>query len=177
MRKSECYHCQQAALTRRDFLRAGALSFLGISLSDFLRFGTTQALAATDGGAPPAKAQAVILLWLEGGVSHVDTWDVKGNSGFKPISTNVPGIQISEALPSLARHMDKLAIIRSMRTLERNHAQATIETLTGHRPIPALKFPSFGSIVAKELGPRNNMPPYAIVPLPNEHDFFSYEDA
>ena len=58
MRKSECYHCQQAALTRRDFLRAGALSFLGISLSDFLRFGTTQALAATDGGAPPAKAQA-----------------------------------------------------------------------------------------------------------------------
>src|SRR5207245_3696602 len=84
---------------------------------------------------------------------------------------------ISEALANIAKHMDKLAVIRSMKTLERNHPQATIETLTGHRPIPALKFPSFGSIVAKELGPRNNMPPYTIVPLPNEHDFFSYQDA
>ncbi len=177
MRKSECYHCQQAALTRRDFLRAGALSFLGISLSDFLRFGTTQALAATDGGAPPAKAQAVILLWLEGGVSHVDTWDVKRNSGFKPISTNVPGVQISEILPNIATHMDKLSIIRSMKTDERNHPQGTIQTLTGHHPNPALKFPSFGSIVSKELGPRYNMPPFVVVPTPTESDFFNYQEA
>jgi len=63
-----------------------------------------------------------------------------------------------------------------MQTQERNHPQATIETLTGHRPSPALKFPSVGSIVAKELGTRNDMPPFAVVPLPRESDFFNYED-
>src|SRR6266852_9261776 len=127
MNKSECYHCQQAALTRRDFLRAGTLSLLGISLSDFLRFGSAQALAATNADAAPAKAQAVILLLLEGGISHLDTWDVKANSGFKPISTNAPGVQISEIFPNIAKHMDKLSIIRSMRTQERNHPQSAIQ--------------------------------------------------
>src|SRR6059036_2016404 len=130
MNQFACDECRQANKTRRHFLRMGALSFLGLNLADYLRL-----QAAGAAFAKPAKAKACILLWLEGGVCQLDTWDVKGNSGFKSISTNVPGIQISEALPSLARHMDKLAIIRSMRTLERNHAQATIETLTGHRPI------------------------------------------
>jgi hypothetical protein len=152
----------------------GSLAFLGMNLSEYLRFGSVPAMAAE---APAGKAKAVILLWLEGGVSQLDTWDVKANSGFKPISTNVPGIQISEIFPSVARHMDKLSIIRSMKTQERNHPQATIETLTGHRPNPALKFPSVGSIVAKELGAQNDMPPFAIAPLPNEHDFFSYQEA
>ena len=117
------------------------------------------------------------MLWLEGGISHLDTWDVKGNSGFKPISTNAPGVQISEIFPNVAKHMDKLSIIRSMKTEERNHPQGTIETLTGHRPNPALKFPSFGSIVSKELGLRKNMPPFAVVPMPTEGDFFNYQEA
>ena len=75
--KSDCEHCQGASQTRRDFLRVGALSFLGISLGDFLRFGSAQALAMTAPGAaaPQAKAQAVILIWLEGGISHVDSWE------------------------------------------------------------------------------------------------------
>jgi hypothetical protein len=73
--------------------------------------------------------------------------------------------------------MDKLSIIRSMRTQERNHPQGTIETLCGHRPNPALKFPSVGSIVSKELGSRDNMPPFVVVPLPTEGDFFNYEEA
>jgi hypothetical protein len=71
MNTSECYHCQRLGLTRRDFLLAGALSFLGISLSDYIRLGSAQALAATASGLHPPKAQAVILLWLEGGISHV----------------------------------------------------------------------------------------------------------
>ena len=171
MAKSECYQCQQSASTRRDFLRAGSLSLLGITLSDFLRLSSTQALAAST--ANPGKAQSVILLFLEGGVSHLDTWDVKANSGFKPIATNAPGVQISEILPKLAKHMDKLSIIRSMRTEERNHPQGTIETLTGHRPNPALKYPCFGSIVSKELGSRNNMPPFTVVPTPYDGDFFN----
>ena len=174
MKPSKCYHCEQAGRSRRDFLRLGSLGFLGVTLADYLRFSSSQAFAETGAA---RKAKAVILLWLEGGPSHLDTWDVKANSAFKPISTNVPGIQVSEVLPRVARHMDKLSIVRSMKTEERNHPQATIETLTGHRPSPALKFPSFGSIVAKEMGAENNMPPFVVVPRPTEHDFFNYQEA
>ncbi len=174
MNSSECYQCRQSFATRRDFMRVGTLGFLGLTLSDFLRASSTLASTPT---ASPAKAQSVILLWLEGGPSQVDTWDVKGNTSFKPISTNAPGVQICEIFPKLARHMNKLSIIRSMKTQERNHPQATVETLTGHRQNPALKFPSFGSIVSKELGPRNNMPPFVVVPAPQENAFFGYADA
>jgi Protein of unknown function (DUF1501) len=175
IKSTDCYHCRGAATTRRDFMRAGALSFLGIGLGDFLF--NKHAFAATTGTSPAGKATSVIVVWLEGGISHVDSWDVKGNSGFKPIATNANGVQISELFPSVAKHMNKLSIIRSMKTQERNHPQGTMETLTGHRPNPASKFPSFGSIVAKELGARENMPPFVVVPMPTENDFFNYQDA
>jgi hypothetical protein len=119
-------------------------------------------MAAT--GPKPAKAQSVIMLFLNGGPSQVDTWDPKRNSSFKPISTNVPGIQISELLPRMARQMDKVAIIRTMRTEENNHGIAHHYAMTGHRPNPAMKFPSFGSIIAKETGERGSVPPYVMVP-------------
>src|SRR5438128_6821982 len=95
----------RTSLSRRSILRVGSLSFLDISLSQYLR-----AMAATGEPSKPAKAQACILLWLNGGPSHIDTWDPKANSQFKPIATNVSGIQISELLPRVARQMDKLAI-------------------------------------------------------------------
>ena len=170
-------HCLGAAHTRRDFLRVGALSFMGMGLSEFLRVQSAQALAFSAAAAPQSKGQSVILIWLEGGISHLDSWDVKGNSGFRPIATNATGVQVSEIFPGVAKHMDKLSIIRSMKSDERNHPQGTIQTLTGHRPNPALKFPSFGSIVSKELGLRNNMPPFAAVPMPTEGDFFNYQEA
>ncbi|MCX7394404.1 MAG: DUF1501 domain-containing protein [Planctomycetales bacterium] len=176
MNPSEYGHCQHTENNgRRDFLGVGALNLLGISLSQFLRL--SQAQAAAKVAVPIAKAQACILLWLEGGPSQVDTWDPKGNTGFNPISTKVPGLQISEILPKISQHMDKLSVIRSMRTQERNHPQGTIESLTGQRPNPAQKFPSFGSIVAKELGARNNLPPFVVVPKPSENDFFNYQEA
>ena len=80
----------------RDFLSAGSLGFLGLTLSDYLR-------AASEKAGAKAKANSVILFWLEGGPSHIDTWDPKSNSSFRPISTNVAGIQISELLPNLFR--------------------------------------------------------------------------
>ena len=98
------------------------------------------------------------------GPSHVDTWDPKPNSSFKPISTNVAGIQISSLLQRVSKHMDKLAIIRSMHTLEKDHDPATYYAMTGHRPSRAMQFPSLGSIVSKELGPRNGMPAYVLEP-------------
>ena len=161
MRKIGCLASDDPILRRRDFLRVGSLSLLGVSLSQFLR------LQEALGGTPAAvggKAQACILLWLEGGPSQIDMWDPKPNSSFRPIATNVAGIQVSELLPKTARHMDKLAIIRSLHTLENNHPQATHYAATGHLPNPAMRFPSLGSIVAKELGPRNNLPPYVLQP-------------
>ena len=148
---------------RRDFLRVGSLSLLGISLDQFLR--ARQAMSAT-GGRPngEATAQSVILVFLEGGPSQVDTFDPKPNSSFKSIATNVAGIRFSELLPRTAQHMDKLAVIRSMRTEENNHGPATHYVLTGHRPTPAMKFPSLGSIVTHELGPRSEVPPHVLVP-------------
>ncbi len=163
-----------AALTRRGFLRVGSLYPLGIGLGPFLQASRARAGDATP---PRGKAQACILLWLEGGPGQMDTWDPKGNSGFKPIDTSVPGIQISELFPRIAQQMDKLSVIRSVRTEENNHPQGTYNTLTGHRPNAAMKFPSIGSILCKETGPRNELPQYALVPQPTETDFFSYADA
>ena len=162
MKKIGCLDINDPVLWRRDFLRIGSLSLLGISLSQMLRMET--ALARATGAPPNGKAQACILLFLEGGPSQVDMWDPKSNSSFRPISTNVPGIQISELLPKTARRMDKLAIIRSMHTLDNNHPQATHYAATGHQINPAMRFPSLGSIIAKEMGPRNNLPPYVLTP-------------
>jgi len=156
---------------RRDFLRAGSLSLLGISMSDLLRASESQP-------APQArKAIACILLLMEGGPSQVDMWDPKASSGFKPIATDVPGLHISEALPRSSRQMRKFSVIRSMHSEERNHPQGAVEFLTGHRPTPIMKFPSIGSIVAREMGLVNDMPPYVVVPQPWEYDFFSYQEA
>ena len=168
MVKSGCLACTPENLRRRDFLRVGSLSLLGISLSKYLE---AVALAAKVPGArSKAKAQSCILLWLEGGPCQIDTFDPKPSSAFQPISTNVPGIQISELLPRVARHMDKLSIIRSMQTEEIDHPEATYYALTGHRPNPAMRFPSLGSILARELGPRNNIPPFILY---GDHDDWS----
>jgi hypothetical protein len=142
--------------SRRDFVRVGSLSLLGIHLANCLR--------AADASELAGKAQACILLWLEGGPSHVDTFDPKATSAFKPISTNVAGIQVSELLPQLARRMDKLAIVRSMRTRASDHLQATHYAITGHEPNPGMRFPSLGSIVTKETESRNGIPRYVLVP-------------
>ncbi|MSO22141.1 MAG: DUF1501 domain-containing protein [Acidobacteria bacterium] len=153
--------CSGGHYRRRDFLRVGVLNFLGISLSQHLELASLMAAGA---GTAKAKAQACILIWLDGGPSQVDTWDPKPNSGFRAISSNVPGIQISGLFPRVARHMDKVSIIRSMHTEENNHGVAHHYAMTGHRPSPAMKFPSLGSIITKEMGPRNAVPPYVIAP-------------
>jgi hypothetical protein len=174
MDKSSCGSRERGEQSRRDFLRVGSLTPLGIGLASLLH--ASRALAGA--GTPlRGKAQACILLWLEGGPAQMDTWDPKGNSSLKPIATKVPGIHISELFPRVARQLDKLSIIRSVHTEENNHPQGTYNTLTGHRPNAAMKFPSVGSIVCKETGPRNELPQYALVPQPQEVDFFSYADA
>src|SRR3954447_10584148 len=148
----------QHPASRRSFITAGSLGFLGLSLRQAL------SAAAETGTAPNGKAKAVILFWLEGGPSHIDTWDPKPNSNFKPISTNVAGIQISELLPKMAKRMDKFDLVRSMHTRGPDHPKATHYAITGHEINPAMQFPSLGSIITSELGPRNAVPAHVLVP-------------
>jgi uncharacterized protein (DUF1501 family) len=143
--------------SRRDFLSVGSLGFLGLTLSEYLQAAAAKAPVS-------GKANSVILFWLEGGPSHIDTWDPKPNSNFKPISTNVAGIQVSELLPTIAKKMDKIALVRSMHTRGNDHPQATHYAITGHEINPAMQFPSLGSIVTKELGARNAVPAHVLVP-------------
>lgn len=150
-----CLNLSRSQASRRAFLRAGSLGFLGISLNQYLRAAESQV-----GG----KAQSCILLWLEGGPSQMDTWDPKPVSAFKAIGTNVPGIQISELLPQVARRMDRLALIRSMHTKGNDHPQGTHYAITGHEVNPAMHFPSLGAIIAKEAGSRNGLPPHVLTP-------------
>jgi uncharacterized protein (DUF1501 family) len=153
-----CLSGSEAEFGRRDFIKVGSLGFLGIHMGQALR------LEAATNGKLDGKAKACILVFLEGGPSQMDTWDPKPSSSFRAISTNVAGIQVSELLPSLAKRMDKLALVRSIRSFGDDHPQAMHYAATGHIHNPAMQFPSFGAIVAKELGPMNGMPPYVLAP-------------
>ena len=147
---------------RRDVLRVGALSALGLSLPGFLR---ARAEAATG----PDKDVSCILLWLQGGISHIDSFDPKPEAPaevrgeFGVIPTNVPGIDLCDPLPTLARHQDKYSILRSLNPKNGSHGVADAYMLTGHPFNPAITYPAYGSVIAREKGDRNRMPPYVQV--------------
>src|SRR5437899_2525204 len=104
-----------APMRRREFLRAGSLGLFGLALPEFLGARTARAVTGNRPGLPRGRAKACILLFMWGGPAQQDTWDLKPDAPaeyrgeFRPISTNVPGIQICEHLPLLARRTDKLA--------------------------------------------------------------------
>jgi len=149
-----CPSCPGGHVGRREFLRIGSLSFMGLGLGQYLQ--VSNALAA----AAQAKARSVILVFQEGGLSQVDSWDPKPNSSFKSIPTNVPGVHFGELFPKLAQQMNKVAVIRSMHTVHNNHTEATHYAMTGHKINASMKFPSFGSIVTKELPTQGAIPPH-----------------
>jgi hypothetical protein len=136
--------------SRRHFLRAAGLSLAGVSASGWLPR-LAQAAAAD-----PARRRKCILLWMPGGPSQTDTFDMKPghkNGGeFKEIATSVPGLRISEHLPKLAALSDQLAIVRSLSTAEGDHSRGTYLMHTGHRPGGPISFPTLGSLLSKSLG-------------------------
>ena len=118
--------------------------------------------------ADPRRRRHCILLWMAGGPSQMDTFDMKPgheNGGeFKEIATNVPGVRFSEHLPKLAQHADKLAIIRSLSTKEGDHERGSYLMRTGQRPMGAVNYPSVGAALAKALAdPNDSLPPYVSV--------------
>jgi hypothetical protein len=155
-------------------LTVGALAGVGLSLADFFRAQDTQA-AQKNYDFIPAKAKSVIHIYLPGGCAHQETWDPKPfapleyRGELKPIPTKIAGAQFSELLPMTANIADKLTIIRSMTHGEAAHERGTHNMFTGYKPSPALVYPSMGSVVSHEYGPRNNLPPYVCIPnVPNE---------
>ena len=104
------------------------------------------------------KAKSVILIWMGGGPSHLDLWDLKPDApqevrGFlNPIGTNVPGIEICEHLPRIAKQMDKMCVIRSMTSMEADHGRGTHYLMTGFQPLPGFAVPSYGSVGRKVEG-------------------------
>jgi hypothetical protein len=150
---------------RRDFLKIGTTAgLLGLSLPQLLRL-EAEAAPAKD-GKKDRKANAVIMLWLGGGPSHLDMWDLKpeapeGIRGeFKQIDTRASGVKISEHLPKMSRVMDKATIVRSLHHSIPAHGPASVFMTTGNKPTPALSYPSLGSVAMKMLPSVLGVPPY-----------------
>ncbi len=158
-------------ISRRGFLRVGFLGLAGLSLADHLRL---QAAARQEG--KPTRDTAVILLWLGGGPSHLDMYDLKPEAPaefrgeFKPIRTSVPGIQIGEHLPLEAKVMKRMAIVRSAWHTNAGHGMGSHWMLTGYVPTIEINdnlHPSCGSVVAHMRGANAaRVPAYVCLPSP-----------
>lgn len=133
-------------VSRRNFLKVGALGVAGLSLADVLHLQASAAPESRSGD------KAVIMIFLEGGPSHIDTYDMKPDAPaairgqWSPVSTNVPGMQICEQLPCQASIADKFAIIRNMQWQTPDHGERREESLTG---LHDSGHPCIGSIVTR----------------------------
>src|SRR5262245_11847317 len=159
-------------VSRRAAIGAGSLGAIGFTLADLLK------MRAAAGSEKPPRAKSIILLWLWGGPSHLDTFDLKPKAPiqyrgpYAPIATNVPGIQICELLPHLARRVDQYAIIRSMHCESNDHGIAGTIGLTGSQSggaslggqvQPGTVKPAHGAIVSKVLGFSPDVPRFVTV--------------
>jgi hypothetical protein len=166
--------CEGNRLSRRNLLTVGAIGGLGLNLANF--FAMREARADKKHYEfLEAKAQSIIHIFLPGGMAHQESFDPKPYSPIEyrgecsTVKTNT-GEVFCETLPKLAGIADKLCVIRSMTHGEAAHERGTHNMFTGYRPSPALIFPSMGSVVSHEYGPRNNLPPYVCIPnVPNEY--------
>jgi hypothetical protein len=154
-------------LRRRDFLHAGSLAAMGLGLADML---SLQAMGATD---PDKKDTNCIFLFLVGGPSQLDCWDMKPDAPaeirgpYKPIKTNVPGIDICENFPRMAKHAEKYALIRSC-----YHTAAAVHD-TGHQMMQTgrlftggVEYPHVGCVLSKLKGPKGDVPAHVLMPHP-----------
>ncbi|MDR3638180.1 MAG: DUF1501 domain-containing protein [Isosphaeraceae bacterium] len=180
--------CDQAlGVTRRDLLRYGGSGMLGLSLGTML---SLQAKAKETGarvGSPGwGKAKSIIMVYLQGGPSHLDLWDPKDGvpdnvrSAFKPIATRLPGVQFTEVLPKLAQVNDKFTMIRSMSYTPNglfNHTAAIYQMMTGYttdkvspsgqlEPPSPKDFPNFGSNIIRLRPATEPMLPFVMLPRP-----------
>jgi hypothetical protein len=160
MRPTSPSRCDR--VSRRDVLRLGGLTAFGLGLPDFFRLRAAEQ--------KPARAKSCILIWLDGGPSHLETFDLKPDvpadvrGPFRPIQTKTPGVEICELLPRTAEMTKHFAIVRSMTSPLGEHGIANHYLLTGYKPSPVLEYPSYGAVVAKVRGGSHVLPPNVAVP-------------
>ncbi len=176
----------QLGLSRRDLLRLGGSSILGLSLGGMFQI-QAEAKKAKNGGGPGwGKAKNIILCYLQGGPSHLDLWDPKENvpdnvrSTFKPIKTKIPGVNFTEIIPKLAKVNDKVTLIRSLSYTPVglfNHTAAIYQMMTGYttdkvspsgqlEPPSPKDFPNFGSQIVRLKPVTEPMLPFVMLPRP-----------
>src|SRR5437879_4301873 len=162
-------------LSRRDFLHIGSAGLFGMGLT-LPAILEGRARAASQGR--PARDVSLIFLFLHGGLSTIDTWDLKPDAPaefrgeFRPIATNVPGIQIGELMRRPAGPLDKLSLLRTFRHHNSDHGPADHYMFTGYFPqagfnpslSPNNQRPAHGAIIARKLGPRRSVPAYVCLP-------------
>jgi len=152
---------------RREILRAGALTAFGVGLGHLAR---RRALAsASPANGRSARARSCILVWLDGGPSHIDTFDPKIDAPrevrgpFRTTPTRIPGTHFSELLPKTAALADRIAVVRSLTSSLGEHNFASQHLLTAHPPSPSLEHPALGSLVSHGDTRKLDLPPYAAV--------------
>src|SRR6187455_438891 len=163
-----------ATVSRREFVSVGAIAGLGLTLPNLMRLQAAQVMPEVATFKP--IADSIIHIYLPGGMAHQESWDPKPFAApdyrgpFTPIKTSIPGEYVGEKFQNIAKIMNKLTVIRSMTHGEAAHERGTHNMFTGYKPSPAIKFPSMGSVVSHEFGPRNYMPQYICIPnVPNEY--------
>ena len=158
-----------APLSRRELLRLSTAGVAATSLSSWLPTLAAHAATTKSDSRKPAKAQRIVVLWMDGGPPHTDTFDLKPDIAecgiYKPIDTNVPGIRISELLPQFSKLTDRAAIVRGMSTIENEHSRAQVHLRTGFRDGQGgVAWPSLGSICSQEVGdPDADLPNYVAI--------------
>src|SRR2546427_25026 len=174
-------------MTRRDLLRVGGAGILGLSLGSLLKLQAVAGETSKRAGGPGwGTAKNVVMIYLQGGPSHLDLWDPKENlpdnirSSFKPIPTKIPGINFTEVLPELAKVNDKFTMIRSMSYTPNglfNHTAAIYQIMTGYttdkvspsgqlEPPDPKDFPNFGSQIVRLRPLTEPMLPFVMLPRP-----------
>ncbi len=151
--------------SRRDFLTVGALGGLGLTMGDFFRLQAAEAVQPSKEG----KAKSVIQIYLPGGMAHQESFDPKHLAPIEyrgPLGTvkTSTGEFFSENMKNTAKIADKITVVRSMTHGEAAHERGTHNMMTGNRPSPAIDYPSIGSVVSHEFGPRKNLPAYVAIP-------------
>jgi hypothetical protein len=152
---------------RREFLFVGMIGSLGLSLGDLF---CLKAKAAFQPPSHEGPAKSVIQIYLPGGAAAQETWDpkiyapIEYRGPLSHIGTKLPGVHFSEHLKQSAQIADRITVVRSMTHGEAAHERGTHNMFTGYRPSPAVQYPSFGSVVSHEFGPRADLPPYVCIP-------------
>ncbi len=172
---SSCDPAHFRRLSRRGFLTVGAIAGTGLTLPDLFRLQSARA-DLKDYANFEGTAKSLIHIYLPGGMAHQESFDPKPyapieyRGEMKQVKTKIEGKLFGETLAKTAQIADKLTIINSMSHGEAAHERGTHNMFTGYRPSPALKYPSIGTIISHQFGPRNNLPPYVCIPnQPNEY--------